>query len=121
MSAGGSGSALNGPSTGWLAERQYFNLSVVVNAVNLIDILEVIAIGRLKLFFGYRLLARKLPVALIRFVPTDIDNPFLLVSVRVERLAIDRVSSELVRSHSVIHGQLRRRGRGSRLESGGSQ
>ena len=104
-----------------LAGRQYSNLSVVVHAVNLIDILEVIAIGRLKLFFGNRLLERKLPVALIRFVPADVDNPFLLVSVRVERLATDRIPFELVRSHSVVHGQLRLRGRGSRAESGCGQ
>ena len=63
-----------------LAGQPEFNLSVVVNAVDLIDILEVIAIGRLKLVFGNRLLARKLPVALIRFVPADIDNPFCLLA-----------------------------------------
>jgi hypothetical protein len=98
-----------------------FNISVVVNAVNLIDILELIAIGCLKFFFVNRLLARELPVALIRFVPADVDNPSLLVSIRVECLAIDLVSFESVRSHWVVHGQLRMRGRRSLVESGGGQ
>src|SRR5208282_1629407 len=38
--------------------------------------------------------------------------------VAVKRLALERVAFDLVWSHLVVHGQLRRRGRGPRLESG---
>ena len=51
---------------------------------------EHLAIGRLHLI----LLSRKWLVALIRFVPADIDNSLLLVGVAVKQLAIDRDAFE---------------------------
>jgi len=82
---------------------------------------NVTAIPRLRLFFGDGLLDRKLPVALVRFVPADIDYPLPLVGTRVQRAATDRVTFELVRSRSVVRGQRRLRGRGLCVESGCGQ
>ena len=64
------------------------------------------AVGRLELLLVERLLGCKLPVALVRIIPANIDNALLLVGVRVERLALDRVAFDLVRSHLVLHGRL---------------
>lgn len=88
--------------------------SLVVHAPYLVFMSEHLAIGRLHL----GLLGSKLLVALIRFVPANIGNTLLLIGIAVKRLALERVAFELVWSHLAVHGQLRRRGRGPRLESG---
>jgi hypothetical protein len=75
---------------------------------------EHLAISRLHLI----LLSRKWLVALIRFFPANIGNTLLLIGIAVKRLALERDAFELVWSHLIVHGQLCRRGRGPRLESG---
>jgi hypothetical protein len=75
---------------------------------------EHLAIVRLYLV----LLSRKWLVALIRFFPAKVGNSLLFIGIAVKRLALERVVFELLWSHLVVHGQLRRRGRGPFLESG---